>query len=102
MGRYLVKLNDLEEKNNFLNDKISSIRESVSNIKALKNDICWESPSEKDFFKKYEEYIDELNNMLVNLEKALQVTKKYHENYTSGYNKITKNLKKLSEKTEMN
>lgn len=96
MAKYLVKLNELNDKNNFINENITSIRDSINNISELGKDVYWIGQAKEDFFVKYEEYIKKLNEMYHNLESCLNVTKKYQENYQNGYQKIKTDLNKLS------
>ena len=96
MDRYLIKINDLNDKNRFIEENISTIKECVSNIINLKKNIRWTSPSKDKLIIKYDEYIETLNKMVDNLESCLKVTKKYYTNYSNGYQEIKNDFKKVS------
>ena len=100
MERYLIKLNDLSEKNRYLFNTISQIEEDVSNLNALKNNIKWTGPANEKFLLKHNEYMDSLNKMLSILNSCLRVTEKFQENYTDGYHEIVTNVQKIEEEIE--
>lgn len=100
MSKYLIKLNELNDKNKYIKDNIQAIKECIYNITNLKESITWSGPSKNKFILKYNEYLDYLNKMVINLESCLKVSKKYQENYTEGYNEIKSDFKKLREDVE--
>ena len=100
MGRYLVKLNELNDKNKFIEENINDIKECIINITNLKKDIIWTGPSSTKFIIKYDEYIDYLNKMVINLESCLKVNRKFQDNFTNGCQEIRGNFKKLRNNVE--
>ena len=100
MGRYLVRLNELNDKNKYIEQTIDEIKSCIFNITNLKKDIIWEGPSRDKFLIKYDEYIEYLNNMVNNLESCVKVNKKFQDNFTEGYHEIKSNLKKVQRSVE--
>ncbi len=100
MSRYLVKINELNDKNKYIEDNIQVIKDSIYNITNLKELITWSGPSKNKFILKYDEYLDYLNKMVNDLESCLKVSKKYQGNYTEGYSEIKKGIKELREDVE--
>ena len=100
MERYLVKINELNDKNRYIKDIILQIEDSVTNIKNLERSIRWVSPAKDKLMVKYTEYIDYLNKMTANLKTCLKVTEKYHDNYSNGYQEIKKSLRDVASELE--
>ena len=95
MGKYLVKINELDAKNRYINDIINKIEEDVINLSKLKNDIRWTSSSKDKFIIKYDEYVELLNKMINSLKSCLKVTEKFQSNFSNGYQHIDNNLKNI-------
>lgn len=100
MERYLVKLNELSEKNKYIEGIIAEIEDSVLILSNLMNTYLWISPSKDKLNIKYNEYVESLNKMVNNLKSSLNITKKYQDNYKKGYTEIKNDLEKLSEELE--
>ena len=100
MEKYLVKLEELKEKNKHIYDIISSIDENIQNIKSLPKTIKWTGPAKDKFLLKHDEYMNSLNKMLEILNSCLSVTEKFHENYTEGYHEIVSNVQKVEDEIE--
>lgn len=100
MGRYLVKIDELNEKNRYISDIINQIEENILSIDKLKNDIRWTSPSKDKFIVKYDEYVVLLNKMLNNLKSCLKVTEKFQSNFSDGYQQIQNDLKTVYRELE--
>ena len=100
MGRYLVKLNELNDKNKYMEENINEIKNYLFNLTELEKDIIWEGPSKDKFLIKYDEYIEYLNKMVNNLDSCLKVNKKFQDNFSNGYHEIKSNLKKLQNDVE--
>ena len=95
MGRYLVKINELNEKNNYIYETILQINESIKNIEHAKDNVKWVGLSQDKFMNKYSEYVESLNKMSKDLETCLNITKSFYNNYTIGYQDIKRDLKNV-------
>ena len=100
MGRYLVKINDLGEKNKYLEEIIGEIKDCVENIDHMKEDVRWISHSKEKLMVKYDDYVLFLYKMLDNLDSCLNINKKYFFNYSEGYQSIKKDFRELSRDVE--
>ena len=100
MGRYLVKIDELEEKNKYLEDVISDIKERVNNINYIKDDVRWISYSKEKLMERYDEYVAFLNKMVHDLETCLSVNNKFLYNYSDGYQSIKKDFSEISKEVE--
>lgn len=88
--RYLVRLNDLDEKIIAMEKQLDIIDESISNIEKLKVNFKWEGDSKIIFIEKYNQYI----NRLRNIEKTILECIDFFSEYSSKYSEKCQMLKK--------
>ena len=88
--KYLVKIEDLKKKTEFLENEIDNIKDYVNNLKDAKKILIWEGTARNKFDEKYDAYIEELNSMLKGLIKILLYYKSFYSNYDDEY-KVLKN-----------
>ncbi len=95
MLRYLVKINELNEKNIFLEEKLEKILEKIDNLSKLKSEFLWEGPSKTSFIAKYDEYITKLRDMSDKIMQIIAFVKSYHSNYDEEYQKLKSKYARL-------
>lgn len=100
MGRYLIKLHELNEKKTYIKKNIDDICKCVETLKKAKESVRWVSPSQKIFFNKYDEYVQNLDKIVAFLQSSFNVVDRYDSNYEEGYNKIESDFTKLEDELE--
>ena len=95
MSKYKIKLDDLSEKNMYIDKMLRQVNECVTNIEKSLENINWEGLAKSNFFKKLEDYKTELKKVNEGLESFLKYTQKYHENYSEGYSEIKKEFSEV-------
>ena len=102
MGRYLVKINDLKNKNEYLKNKIQTIDDEINKLNKAQENVRWTGPARDKFMINYNNYIEELLKMSENLKKCLKVNEQFYNNYSGGYKKIKKGYQNIKEDLENN
>ncbi len=80
--RYLVKLNDLEEKLIIMEKQLDIIDENINGIEKLKLNFKWEGDSEIIFMEKYNQYINHLRDIEKNILKCIDFFTEYCTRYS--------------------
>ena len=95
MSKYLVKLEELEEKNNNMEDLIQIIENSIMNMEKELLNMKWEGIAKERFLLSYNNYLEELKLINSNLKTSLNITNEFCSNYNEGFEKIKSGFKKL-------
>ena len=97
MSRYLVKFDELNTKNNYLDELLEKLDECINNIESAKENIDWEGPAKEKFDLAYDNYLDEARDLYNNLVTCLNVSKAFHDNFNECYNKVQSRFSKLND-----
>ena len=79
--RYLVSVNDLNEKTEYITKQLMIIDENIEALKKIESAIVWEGESATKFINNHNNYIKDLSNIEKN---ALSINK-YLMNYANSY-----------------
>lgn len=86
--KYLIRIDELNEMDIFLEEKLKTITEKIENIMKLKAELDWDGPSKDAFFVKYDEYIANLKKISNRIILILAFLKSYHSNYDEEYQRL--------------
>lgn len=96
--KYLVKIDELNEMNIFLEGKLKIITEKIDNIIKLKEEFHWEGPSKDALIIKYDDYINNLKKISNRIILILAFLKSYHSNFEDEYQRLkSKYMKTIAE-----
>ena len=83
--RYLVKVNELEKKIDYLTKQLDIIRENITNLEKEKDLLDWEGPAREAFLKKYNENLVKLKQIEQSTITCLGFFIHYYDRYGDIY-----------------
>ena len=86
--RYLVKVEELKNKNEYLEKQLKLIDESILVIESLKSKLIWEGDTKESFIVKYDEYLEKLKKFEQNYISFLAFMKSFQGNYAEEYQNL--------------
>ena len=86
--KYFVRINDINELNIFLEERLRIIIEKIDNIVKLKEELIWEGPAKDALIIKYDDYINNLKKISGRIILILAFLKSYHSNFDEEYQKL--------------
>lgn len=95
--RYLVKVGELKLKIDYYKEQLKEIRENIKNLKAEKNNIVWEGPARATFNNYYDNYIKELNKIVINLVLLINFLSSYCDNYGYEYMRLRNKYRSMTD-----
>lgn len=96
--RYLVKLSELEEKIEYLDNQLSIIDDNITYLKSIKSNIDWEGEAFESFSDYYDNYINELISIENKAYSTIRYLNKIYESFGNNYISIKQELINLSDK----
>ena len=84
--KYLIRIRDLQEKIEFLEEKLQLIYDNIEIMEKSKENITWSGDAKDTFILKYDEYLEYLKVTARNIVKILTYLKSYYSNYNEEYN----------------
>lgn len=99
--RYLVRLNDLEEKLVLMEKQLDIIDENISNIEKLKVNFKWEGDSRIIFTEKYNQYINGLRDIERNILTCIEYFTEYCTKYDEQCKLLRQKYANLYEEEEL-
>jgi len=97
--KYLVRINELKTKNDFLEERLAIIDEMIIHIENSKDKIIWEGSAKKAFINKCDEYIIKLKEIEKEIIKMIAYLESYHNNYDEEYEKLKNKYIRLFNET---
>jgi len=86
--KYLIRIDELNELNLFLEKKLEIIIEKIDNIVKLKEEFLWEGPAKDALIVEYDDYIKNLRKISNRIILILAFLKSYHSNFDEEYQKL--------------
>ncbi len=96
--RYLVKLGELRQKIDFMEQQLAIIDENIEKLKVIKTNIVWEGKASNSFDKYYNSYLQELTYIEDRLLLYIKFFIKYYENYGTSYRGLRRKYVNISNK----
>ncbi len=96
--RYLVKLGELGQKIENVQEQLASIDENINNLSDIKSNIIWEGEASLVFSEDYENYLNELDYIRENIISSIKYLSYYYNNYSHEYLDMKKRLNNLSDR----
>lgn len=94
--RYLVKLDELKQKIDYLEKQLSIIDENISVLKNVKSSIIWEGKASTAFNNHYDNYIGELTSIEEKILSSISYLYKFYDRYGSEFNDMRQKFVNLA------
>ena len=94
--RYLVKVDELSQKIEYLENQLLIIDENIEFLKNIKLNIIWEGEAYLTFVNNYDNYLDELDIIKKNILSYIDYLKLFYNNYENEFLKLRQKYVDLS------
>lgn len=88
--KYLVRVNDVKSKVDYMEQKLEIINENVKKLDALKTKLLWEGAASQRFIINYNQYISNLNQMQKMIIECIGVYELFYSRFGEEYNRLKK------------
>ena len=95
--RYLVKVNELKERIDFINNQIKVIEENIDSLNKIKTTIVWEGVAAVKFMNNYNKYLVELGKLKSKLDLISKYLIGYHDRYGTAYRDLINKFRSENE-----
>lgn len=93
--KYLVRVNDLGQKIDYLEKQLDIINEKVNYLETYKNSVIWEGDGADTFYENYESYINELKGIEQNTLSFIEYLTTYYDKYGNTYSTLRSKYKNM-------
>lgn len=91
--KYYININQVEKKIDFFKKELENIDEKVKHAKKLPRNLIWEGDAADKFMKKYENYIDNLEDLEMGLLHYIKTLVQFDNKYNHVYDEMEKRFK---------
>lgn len=100
--RYLIRVNELEKKIDFLKQQLDIIDENIINLEKAKLNIHWQGSAGNAFLNKYDNHILKLKNIQRATVLCIGYFMKYYNGYSDQYTLLRNKYSKLFDMEDKN
>ena len=83
--KYLVKINELEKKIDYLKEQLDIILETITKLENEKKKLKWKGPASELFIKKYDDFIIKLKKLGMSSLECIRYFIQYYDKYGTKY-----------------
>lgn len=90
--KYLVRLDELKQKVEFMTKQLLIIEEQIEEMNKVKGSFIWEGDASKTFMNNYTKYVGELVTIRNGIEVIIKYLTTYYDKYGATYANLRKTL----------